>query len=496
MKTIISKTDYILFRECPHNTWYKIYKPELFYACKLSEFELAIIETGNDVEMIARNLFPDGVLIEGRDQAAQTATIEHLSNHTTVLFQPVFVVDGYLAVLDVLKFNPENGSYSIYEVKSTNSVDSSCHFHDLAYQVNLLEKLGLSVEGLFLIHLNGEYVREGELDINALFKIADVSQEVNAVKGSVIEEMKQALEFLSKSDIPNGNCPCIYKGRSRHCSTFKHSNPDVPEYSIHDISRIGSSKAKLKELVDGKYFALDNIPAHIKLTDIQKNQVEAHISGIEKVDLAKIREELGKMSFPIHFIDYETFPCAIPRFNGFSPYQQIPFQCSLHIIDSKESQPRHFEYLCTSADDPSVGFAKFMESNVNGEGTIVVWNKQFESKINSELGKRISEVEGLINSMNSRIYDLMDVFSKQYYVNRYFQGKTSIKNILPVLVPELSYKALDIQEGGTASQKWNEMTTGNLDDPGKEKIALDLKKYCELDTLAMYKIWEYLHSIS
>ena len=55
---LLSKTDYILFRECPKNVWYKIHRPEIYNQAELSEFEKAIIETGNEVELVARKLFP------------------------------------------------------------------------------------------------------------------------------------------------------------------------------------------------------------------------------------------------------------------------------------------------------------------------------------------------------------------------------------------------------------------------------------------------------
>ena len=123
-------------------------------------------------------------------------------------------------------------------------------------------------------------------------------------------------------------------------------------------------------------------------------------------------------------------------------------------------------------------------------GSIIVWNKKFECKINEELARRLPAVRTFIDGVNSRVYDLMDIFTKQYHVHKDFQGSTSIKAILPVLVPELSYKKLGIQEGGTASQKWTEMTTGAISQPEKDLIAHNLREYCKLDTFAMYAIFK------
>ena len=265
MPITISKTDYILFRECPKNVWYKIHKPDIYFQSELSDFEKSIIETGNEVELVARKLFPTGILIERRDVKGQEATQDYITKKQEILFQPIFVKDGYLAAIDILKFEPETGSYSVYEVKSTNDIDKKVHYHDLAFQVNLLRECGLKINKAYLIHLNSGYVRSGELDIAQLFKIVDVSNEVESVTDNVAVEATDALKYISQTSEPEGFCCCIYKGRSRHCSTFKYANPNVPEYSVHDIARIGSSAAKLKELIDNNIFHLD------KFFQIKKN---------------------------------------------------------------------------------------------------------------------------------------------------------------------------------------------------------------------------------
>jgi hypothetical protein len=492
MSQNLSKTDYLLYRECPKNVWYKINKPKLFYSGELSAFEEAIIETGNEVELIARQLFPTGILIEGRDEQAEMVTQGHIANKEATLFQPVFVKDGFFAALDILKYHPEKNSYSIYEIKATNDIDDKSHYHDLAFQVNLLMKFGYKIESIFLLHLNSEYVRSEDVDIIKLFTIDNVTTEVVTILDSVAEEMHAALDYISVPSEPNGYCSCIYKGRSKHCSTFRHSNKEVPEYSVHDLARIGNSKNKLMEMIDGNIFNLHDIPESIELSDIQRNQIDAHVLDRVLMHKDKIDEELDELVFPLYFVDYETFPCAIPRFDGFSPYQQIPFQYSLFILESEGIEPRHVEFLHEGKDDPSPHFARHLVDNIGEKGSIIVWNKKFECKINEELGQRIPAFKSAMEMINSRVYDLMDIFNKQYFVHKGFRGKTSIKSVLPVLVPELSYKKLGIQEGGTASQSWNKLTTVDITEEESDRISRDLKEYCKLDTYAMYKIWRKL----
>ncbi len=495
MQITISKTDYLVYRDCPKNAWMKIHRPEIYFKSEMASFVKLIIETGNEVEAVARELFPTGVLIKGRDEEAEEETQKYLGIKQGTLFQPIFRKEGFLAACDVLKFDKETGKYDIYEIKATNEADEKTHFYDLAFQVNLLRMCGLDVGNINLLHLNSKYVREGDIDVTDLFAIDNVTAEIESLCAEVADEMELALAYLSTEMEPGGNCSCIYKGRSKHCATFTSTNPQVPKYSVHDISRIGVSKAKLAELIDNNIFNIEDVPTDMALSDIQRNQVDAHTYNKVSIDREKIREELAGLVYPIYFLDYETFPSAIPRFDGFSPYQQIPFQYSLHVLRAPDVEPEHFEFLYTETGDPSVPLVKSLQKDIGPTGSVIVWNKGFERGRNEEMGRRIPEVKAFMDGVNSRLYDLMDVFKKQYYVHKDFRGSTSIKKILPVLAPELSYEKLGIKEGGTAAESWNKITTGNISEEQKEKIKKDLLVYCGLDSYAMYAIWRALEKI-
>lgn len=491
----LSKTDYLIFRECRKNAWLKIHRPIIYHQAGLSEFDMAIIETGNEVETYARQLFPGGVFIEGRDAQAQELTLRHIAQKTSVIFQPVFVKDGFLAALDILQFELKTNSYVLYEVKASNSIKEDTHLSDLAFQFVMLEKIGIPVHKAHIIHLNSEYVRAGALNVEELFIIEDVTEAVQNLRAHTAAEMEIAQEYLFKENEPAGHCDCIYKGRSRHCTTFKYSNPDVPEYSVHDIARIGVSKAKLAGWIDEGIFRLEDLPADAELSPIQFNQVDTYINDGVLINTNKITEELGKLVFPLYFLDYETCPAAIPRFDGFSPYQQIPFQYSLHVLDQPNGTSRHEEFLSTTPGNPSAAFCAALQKHIGKVGSVVVWSKKFECTINKELGERIPAAKAFLDVLNSRVYDLMDVFSKQHYVHKGFKGGTSIKDVLPVLAPELSYADLAIKEGGTASQSWDKIASSEIGQNEKDDIARDLKLYCERDTYAMYVIWKYLRDL-
>ena len=399
---------------------------------------------------MARGLFPKGIQIVDPGEVGQEATERNIAAGTPILFQPIFERAGFLAAVDVLEYSDKVPGYTIHEIKSSTKPNDE-HLYDVAFQAVLLRQCGFAIHRIVILHLNPHYVRLGELDQRKLFALTDMTSEVNAIEQIVADEMQQAQKYLMNGSEPPGACSCIYKGRSRHCSTFHYSNPDVPGYSVHDISRIGSSPKKLKELVDAGIFTLDRIPKHIQLSAIKQAQINAYSSAQIVIRRGAIAGELGKLEFPLHFIDYETYPSAIPLFDHYSAYQHIPFQYSLHVSRSAVDKPIHKEFLYVSSGDPSATFLASLRENINSSGSIIVWNKSFEAGINEKIADRIPEAREFMANFNERIYDLKDIFSKQYYIHQNLWGKTSIKSVLPVLAPELSYSTLDIREGGAAS---------------------------------------------
>ncbi|MCC7469937.1 MAG: DUF2779 domain-containing protein [Bacteroidetes bacterium] len=485
----ITKTDFILYRECAKNAWMKLHRADVYNQSELSDFERHLLESGNETDVTARFLFPEGVLVAGRGKESQEATLRHIHNQTPTIFQPVFTHDNFLVANDILHYDKDSDSYFLYEVKSSSEIDDNSHYHDLGFQHFVMKLAGIKVSKFFLIHLNKEYVRKGALDIQALFVVQDVTQEVTELFGEVEVEVRKAQEYLSQTTEPQGCC-CVYKGRSKHCTTFMHSNPHIPKYGVHDISNIGKSKQKLLDLIDMGIFNLHDIPESFSFSDIQTNQIHAHVFDHVTFDKLAIKELFDTFVFPLYFLDYETFNPAIPRFDGFKPYEHIPAQYSLHILRDPMSEPEHVDFLYTESDDPSMHFAHSLQEHIGTTGTIIVWNKTFEVGRNKDLAKRLPQFSDFMNSVNDRIFDLRDIFTKQLYIKKEFKGSTSIKNVLPALAPHLNYKELEIGDGGAAMTAWNKIVTQEVSQEEKDKVIADLKEYCGLDTYAMYAIYK------
>ncbi len=490
----ISKTDYILWRACAKNAWLRIHKPDVYYSTELTEYEQSVMEMGIEVERVARGLFPDGAIVTGSQTNALQETRSLIASNTPTLFQPVFEREECLAVVDVLRCETGTNDWSIYEVKSATKAKEE-HVYDLAFQVALLRKHGINLKRASLILLNPDYVRQHDLDIQELFNTIDLTANVDDISETVSKEMQEARNYLLNESEPQGPCSCIYKGRSRHCSTFHYSNPDVPNYGIHDIARIGSSPKKLKELVDAGIFALEDIPSDIKVTKGQSNQLRAYRTGETIIDKEAIAKELGRLTFPLHFIDYETFASALPLFRDFSPYDQIPLQYSVHIVGSPDEEPIHRDFLHAGRNDPTNSFLDSLREHVSLFGSVIAWNKAFECQVNDNIARRILPACEYIIELNDRFYDLMDIFSKQYFVHRDLCGSVSIKKVLPVLAPDLSYSNLGIHDGAMASLTWSKIISGEIDEQECARLRADLRNYCALDSYGMYAIWRALTNL-
>ena len=472
-----------------------IHKPEVVGKLELSDFTLHLLEQGNEVEAEARKLFPGAVQITETGDGAVEQTAKLMKAKTPTIFQATFLVDGFIAKTDMLVYDALNDKWDVCEVKGTNAVKENSgstrdDIDDLAFQVSVLSRVGVVLGKNFLLHLNKEYIRSGDIDLTALFVKDDVTEKVAARRPAVESQMEVAQEYLATEKEPVGGCECIYKSRKKHCTSFQLSNPHVPSYSVHDLSRV--SKKKLDLFIERGIFDLNDIPEDFELTDNQKNQVLAHRRQKPIIDIKNIKKELDALVYPLFFFDYEAFGPAIPAFNGYGPYKHIPFQFSLHILRKPHGKLEHVEFLHDELSDPSEKVAELLKGHVAQKGTVIAWYKPFEKMVNKEIGTRLPHHAAFFEHFNGMIYDLMDVFHDQHYVHHGFRGSSSIKKVLPTLAAELCYDGLSIKEGGQAADAWWRMVASTTTPAEKVQIAKDLKIYCGLDTFAMYAIWHHL----
>lgn len=492
---MISKTVFQHFLHCPKDTWLRNHMPELRGEFKPSEFDIHLMEQGNEVESYARNLFPGGIEVSSTGEHAVEDTLRLMTERTPVIFQATFIADGFIVRNDILKLNSETGLWDLYEVKGNNSLKldqkERDHITDVAFQVSVMRRSHVPLGRCYVIHLNKEYVRAGEINIQDLFKVEDVNEAVEERIATIEPQMEAAKEYLNRKTEPLGGCECVYSTRRNHCTTFQLSNSTVPTYSVHDISHI--HKTKLTNLVEQKIYSLDDVDPDLHgLSEKQTNQVKTHQLGRPKINIEAIDSKLKSLKYPLYFFDYEAYAPAIPAFSGYSPYKFIPFQFSIHILRDPNGELEHVEFLHESFSDPSEEVVAVLKKHYNG-GSVIVWHETFEKTfINANIAKRLPHHAAFFDEFNAAMYDLEKIFLDQHYVHQGFKGRTSIKKVLPILAPEFSYTDLEIQEGTKASNEWWRMIAETTLPEEKAKIAKDLKEYCGLDTKAMYVIWKHL----
>lgn len=489
----ITKTDYLEYTFCRKNLWLRKHKPNLFQGKELSEFEKKIIEEGNVADESARHLFPEGTLIELVGMRAVPQTQNVLALKPDTLFQGAFSFEEFFVQADILRWNAVLNGWELYEVKATNDVKREVphhHVNDLAFQKQVIEGAGLTIVKAGVIHLNSEYRQKGKVNFQELFITADLTEEVLMAEEAVREEMEAMKVELSGPE-PKG-CDCLYRGRSAQCTTFAYSYPDVPEYSVHDINRIGGSKALFYDWIDRSIFRIEDIDNPEKLKGAKRAQYDAYMAGSPIIDHEGIKELLSELVFPLQFFDYEGYSSAIPRFDGFGAYEQVPFQYSLHTLQ-EDGTLEHKEFL---VKDPVGDFTRplldRMIEDMNPYATVISWYSTYEKQRNMKLAELHPDKADFIERINDNMFDLMTVFSKSYYVDAAFKGSASIKNVLPVIVPHLTYKALGIQKGDQAIERWEKMIASDTPQEEKDQITRDLLEYCKLDTFAMVEIYRFL----
>lgn len=469
----LTKTDFIQYLNCQKSLWMLKNAPDEYPHGDFSIFLQKLTREGYEVEHYVRQFFENA---EGR--AAD--------------FQRVFETrDGLFARADALEI-AEDGRTTIYEIKSSTRVKTDAahnHLKDACFQVICAERSGQQIDTVSLVHLNGEYERKGDIHPEELLVFKDVTDRVREIEAETAIEMDEALVLLREIELELVGCSCLQKSRSNHCDTFALFNPDVPRHSIYSLPRL--SVKKRAELIAHGILDLLAIPNDYALTAIQTDVVKAAKLGAPVVDLRGIRKFLTGLKFPLHFLDYETYASAVPMLDRTSPHKHFPIQYSLHVLN-EDGSLEHYEYLERDARLPDRLLDR-LSADVRAEGSVVSWHASFERMQNREMARLFPGYSNFLSDLNERMADLEDVF-KAGYVDVRFDGSTSIKKVLPIICPDLSYKELDVQDGASAMDAWQKMVTAEAEE--SDAIASAMLDYCKLDTFAMVEIYRFLMKLT
>jgi hypothetical protein len=441
------------------------------------------------VGLFARKLFPGGIDATPAKRSDNITAVERtkelIGSGCEVIYEAAFQAEQVLAILDILV--KRDGKWYAYEVKSSTKI-SNTYLLDASLQYWVITNAGIELEDISLIIINNQYVKNGDVDPHALFNIRSVKKEAISNQQLITDNIT-----ISKSVAADAAMPPAVIGEHcfspYNCDFMGHCWKHVPKNSVFEIT--GMSKADQFALYNSGYKTIPEIPSENSLDKNANIHITAVKSGDPLIDKEAINVFLNKITYPVFFMDFETFMPAIPVFNGTKPYQHLPFQYSLHYKDSKEGELKHFEFLAEQGSDPRLDFIQSLLKHTAGKGSILVFDALMERNVLNGLKKDFPEYAPEIEERLSRFVDLMQPFQEKSYYHPAMKNSFSIKNLLPALAPELSYSTLKISSGSIAMIAFEKLQK-ETDMFRIMEVREELLEYCKMDTLAMVKVFEVL----
>lgn len=489
----ITKTVFVQGSRCPKYLWLSRNKQDV-----CADGDNSHTEDGERVGKLARTYFGAAKLIPYASPTAMAKETKALLAEASVtICEASFEAEDLFCAADIVRTKPD-GSLDIYEVKSSTSIKGK-QLDDVAFQYHVIKEAGYSVSSFNIMHLNGEYERHGALNLGQLFKIEDVTDVLIAMQSDIESSIEMCraglyangepaceLSCACEKDFP---CPCLAYCRELH---------KVPEKSVFDLPGVPATK-KYKLYSQG-IITPDEMAMSKCLTERQRFIVSSMLEdeSVERMDESKLTSFLSSIRYPLYLLDFETFQQAIPEFDGVRPYEQIPFQYSLHWLESPRGVLHHEEYLGTPGEDPRYCLSKKLCNDIPIGATVMAYNAKFETMVIKNLGQLYPNLSLHLSSMVENMMDLMIPFQQRWYYIGKMHGSFSIKAVLPAMCPgdkDLDYHALPVVHNGTETMQ-RYATLGDVTD--KKKLAYiraGMLAYCCLDTLAMVKILERLWNI-
>jgi len=488
----ISKSKFMAGLQCGKREYLEVRHPEL-----AGDVDDGRMEQGTEVGALARQMFAGGVLVaadHGHLSDAIRDTRELVANpEVPVLFEATFEHSGVLVRTDVLKRN--GGDFRLIEVKSSTKVKPE-YTDDVSIQKYVMQGCGLQVGDTSVMHLSRDYVYDGALgadgqsvyDLSRLFATGELQPYGDGqVTRTLDEQFRMLAQPLPPKAKPGTRCTSPYD-----CEFYDHCHPVWPDDDVRSLPIAG---CKIEALRSGGITSIAQLPSQIVLKQqfhLTAKECKFALGARKGVQIApELAAELGALRYPLCYMDFETVFPALPLFAGLRPYDQLPFQWSVHVLDRPAAEPVHHEYLCTNTNDPRREFITSLCAALGDRGHIAVYNQTFESLRLKELAAWLPEFAGRIKNIQSRLWDLYPAVRKHVY-HPAFAGSYSLKYILPALVPEMTYEGMEVGDGTEAGVAWEKLVRGGLDQIECEKTRRALLDYCSQDTMAMVRLLDKL----
>lgn len=471
---LLSKSRYLAGVQCAKRLWLECHAPQARAEPTLAMRQL--FAQGHEVGRLATLRYPDGVRMDddpARHDQAVRATAVAMRAGAPAIFEAAFAHEGVRIRADILARTPRG--WRLEEVKSSTSL-KDVHLDDLAIQLHVLRGAGVPVNEAGITHLDPTYVRGAELDVHGLFRFVELPAAGCRDVAANLREWRRQLALDEPPAVaPGAQCEAPYE-----CPFADHCVPAPGPYSVRRLP--GYARLAAAAAVDD----VRRLPADLPLTAIQARAVTALRDGREQV-APGVGECLDALRYPVHFLDFETFAPAIPRYRGTRPYQTLPFQWSNHVLASDGSLARR-EFLHGDDADPRRPFLDSLLAALGESGSIVVYSS-YEQRQLETLARAFPEDAPRIERVLARLVDLLPIVRAHYY-HPDMDGSFSLKAVAPVLAPELVYDR--IAAGTEASAAYEELIAPATAPGRRAELAAELRRYCATDTLALVRVRQAL----
>jgi predicted RecB family nuclease len=487
----LSKSKFTQGLGCHRALWWAVHEPDAHERVVGPELQ-AIFDQGTRVGELARAHVPGGHLVDfpyTESEKRIEATRRAIAGGARVLYEAAFREDDVFGAVDILHRARGRRGWTLTEVKSTTKVKSE-HVPDAAVQMHVLQRAGLPITRVEVMHLNRGCRYP---DLSNLFTRSDVTEVVEEYLPTVPREVKAQLVMLRRSKPPavepGAHCSAPYE-----CPFMERCWPPEPEHAISTLCHVTASRREA--LADEGYETIFDLPDDVELNPTADRQRRA-VQNDQIVVEDGLRAVLDGLEAPIAHLDFETINPAIPVWDGCRPYDSVPVQFSVHVEPRRSGSPlRHFEWLAQGSGDPRAPLAHALVEALRGAKTIIVYFAPFETSRLRELAEAVPELAGELEDIIGRVVDLLPIVREHVY-HPDFGGRFSLKRVAPALVKGLRYDELEIGEGGEASRALEALLLRPEEQTKAERARTRraLLAYCEQDTLATFGVLRRLRAL-
>lgn len=488
----LSKSKLLCYRQCPKRLWLEIHHPDKRSHSLNTVTSFAV---GHQVGEIARRLYDrngKGILIDINTENFDNAftRTRSLLRGKNPVFETGFCIDTALAFADIMLPVKKNGksAWRMVEVKSSTTV-KDYHRDDVAIQSYIARKSGVPLAGIALAHIDSSWTYTGSGDYRGLLVEHDLTSEAFDREAEVKNWIDEAQAISRKR-----REPCIHTGRHctdpHECGFFTYCSNQEPQakFPAQLLPKI-QSKALKSFIEESPACDLRKIPDAL-LNETQLRVKTATLSGKPYFDPKGAAKALQAHTLPAYFLDFETIQFAVPIWKGTCPYQQIPFQFSLHKL-SRTGTLNQTNFLDLSGKDPSKALAEALIASCGDRGPVFAYNAGFERSCIRHLAKRFPRLTKPLHAIGERLVDLLPV-AQDYFYHPHQRGSWSIKAVLPAICPDLNYELLEgVKDGGMAMTAYFEAIAPDTSPDRKSQIKNQLLEYCTLDTYALVRLWSF-----